>query len=79
MSYARRRAKPIGAHTAAALVRNLKAGTEGYATQAGTWHDLADQLAPYSPRVAAVLRDQARALDDLAYMCAGLRPEEWDP
>ncbi len=51
---------------------SMIANAELYATQATTWHKLANSVAGYSPRSATFLREHAASLEALAALGKGL-------
>jgi hypothetical protein len=53
-------------HDFETLKKSLTAGAETYATNAKTWHILANDAASYSPRIATFLREYAASLEALA-------------
>jgi len=57
------------------LIASIRFQWEYYAQRARDWHGDADAVAPYSPRLAAHLRDVARAMSDLAYVCKAQHSE----
>lgn len=48
---------------------------EGFASMAERWHKDADVVAGRSPRLAARMREIARAYADLAYLAASIKRE----
>lgn len=52
---------------------NAVNGAEGFASMSERWHKDADKVAGKSPKLAARMRDVAKAYGDLAFLCAELK------
>lgn len=63
---------PTGWDTRNSIVNN----GDSYKSLGAQWHADANQVVQVSPRLAARVRDVARALEDLAFLCAQMRRDD---